>query len=59
MPIELVDLDTHQIYGPFATPAEAKTRAVNSGFTSFEIWDEEYLVERVTPVNPNQMGIGL
>lgn len=47
MPIDLVDLASQERYGPFNTPAEAKTSAARSGFVAYELWEDGKRIERV------------
>lgn len=39
MPVDLIDLDTGERYGPFDTPAEAEASAERSGFRDYELWE--------------------
>lgn len=49
MPFDLVDLSTCEIFGPFATHAQARAAAKRSGFKAYAIWAEGERVELVGP----------
>lgn len=47
MPIDLVDLEACEIYGPFSTPAEAKARAEKSNIRFYALWDNGIKVAQI------------
>jgi hypothetical protein len=40
MPIDLVDLLTCELYGPFNSPAEARASATKSKLRAYAIWED-------------------
>lgn len=54
MAIDLVDLGTCEIYGPFETPAAAHASASRSGFKSYALWENGKRIELIgNPPKPD------